>query len=106
MTEPERIQYLIDHLCGGSAIRFADSIGIDKFRLSKIVHGHYGIKKHIPVILAVYPDINPDWLRTGEGYPGDLSVSDIKARYEKIIEEKDALIRTLQRVIDDALTNK
>lgn len=65
---------------------FANSIGIDKTRLSRIANGRpkYRINKHIPVILAIYPEVNPDWLRTGEGNPGALSVADIKAKSEKI----------------------
>ena len=103
MTEAERIQYIIDKCCQGSATKFADSIGIDKFRLSRIVHGKLKITRLIVPILEAYPDINPQWLRTGEGHPGDLSKEDIRERYEKIIAEKDALIRTLQRVIEEKL---
>lgn len=106
MTEPERIQYLIDRLCGGSAINFATSIGIDKFRLSRIVHGKSRITKLVNIILETYPDINAEWLKTGEGYPGDLSIADVKAKYEKIIAEKDDMIRTLRRVIEECLAEK
>ncbi len=103
MTEAERAQYLIEHCCGGSAVDFAGSIGIDKTRLSKIVHGQLRLSRLYDAIVAAHPNVNPEWLRTGEGYPGDLSVELVKARYEKILAEKDALIRTLQRVIDERL---
>ena len=103
ITEAQRAQYLIDHCCGGSAVNFAKSIGIDKTRMSKIVHGQLRLSGLFDAIIAAYPDVNPQWLRTGEGYPGDLSAELVRARYEKIIEEKDALIRTLQRVIDEKL---
>ena len=103
MTEAERAQYLIDHCCGGSAVNFAKSINIDKTRLSKIVHGQLRFAGLYDAVLKAWPDVNPVWLRTGEGYPGDLSVELVKARYEKILAEKDALIRTLQRVIDERL---
>lgn len=103
MSEGERIQYIIDTLCGGSAIAFAQSIGISKTRLSKIVHGHCRLAKLYDAILREYPDINSVWLRTGKGYPGDLAIWQVREKYEKIIEEKDRLIMTLQRVIEEAL---
>ena len=103
MTEAQRAQYLIDHCCGGSAIDFARSIGIDKSRMSKIVHGQLRLSRLYDAIIAEYPNVNPEWLRTGEGYPGDLSVELVRARYEKIVAEKDALIKTLQRIIDEKL---
>ena len=103
MTESERAQYLIDNCCGGSSVRFAKSIGIDKTRLSKIVHGQLRLSGLYDVIIATYPDVNPQWLRSGEGYPGDLSVELVRARYEKVIADKDSLIRTLQRIIEEKL---
>ncbi len=103
MTEAQRAQYLIDHCCGGSAIEFATSIGIDKARMSKIVHGQLRLNRLYDRIMTTYPDVNPQWLRTGEGYPGDISTELVKQRLTKIIEEKEALIRTLQRVIEEKL---
>lgn len=103
MTEAQRAQYLIERCTGGSAIDFARSIGIDKTRLSKIVHGQLMLSGLYDAIIKAWPAVNPQWLRTGEGYPGDLSAELVRARYEKIVAEKDALIRTLQRVIDERL---
>lgn len=99
----ERAQYLIDNCTGGSAVDFAKSIGIDKTRLSKIVHGQLHLNRLYDAILNAYPEVNPQWLRTGEGYPGDITAELVKIKYEKIIAEKDALIRTLQRVIEERL---
>lgn len=103
MTEAQRAQYLIDHCCGGSAVDFARSIGIDKTRLSKIVHGQLRFAGLYDAVITAYPDVNPQWLRTGTGYPGDLSAELVRAKYEKILAEKDALIRTLQRIIEEKL---
>ena len=103
MSEAQRAQFIIDWCCRGSAVEFARAIGIDKSRMSKIVHGQLRLNRLYEAILVAYPDINPQWLRTGVGYPGDLSVDLVKKKYEKIIEEKDALIRTLQRVIEEKL---
>lgn len=103
MTEAQRAQYLIDHCCGGSAAEFARAIGIDKARMSRIVHGHFRLNKLYDRIIEAYPNVSPQWLRTGEGYPGDISTELVKQRLTKIIEEKDALIRTLQRVIEEKL---
>jgi len=103
MTEAQRAQYLIDNCTRGSAKDFASSIGVDKTRISKIVHGQLRLYGLFDAILTAYPDVNPQWLRTGTGYPGDLSVQLVKARYEKIVAEKDSLIKTLQRVIEERL---
>ena len=103
MPESARAQYLIDNCTGGSATDFARSIGVDKTRLSKIVHGQLRLSGLFDAIIAAYPDVNPQWLRTGIGYPGDLSAELVRVRLERIIEEKDALIRTLQRVIEEKL---
>lgn len=103
MTEAQRAQYLIDNCTGGSAIDFARSIGIDKTRLSKIVHGQLKLSGLFDAIIKAWPEVNPVWLRTGEGYPGDLSASLVKQRFEKIVAEKDALIKTLQRIIEEKL---
>ena len=103
MSEAQRAQYLIDNCTQGSAVDFAHSIGIDKSRLSKIVHGQLRLRGLYDAILAAYPAVNPQWLRTGTGYPGDLSAELVKQKYEKIVAEKDALIRTLQRVIEEKL---
>lgn len=103
MTEAQRAQYLIEHCTNGSSADFAQSIGIDRPRLSRIVHGQLRLSKLYDAILSAYPDVNPQWLRTGIGYPGDLSAELVRQKYEKIIAEKDALIRTLQRIIDERL---
>lgn len=103
MTEAQRAQYLIEHCARGSAAEFAKSIGIDKSRLSRIVHGRLRLNRLYDRILSAYPAVNPQWLRTGEGYPGDLSAELVKMKYEKMLAEKDALIKTLQRVIEERL---
>jgi len=103
MTEAQRAQYLIENCANGSATDFAKSIGVDKTRISRIVHGQLKLSRLFDAIIAAYPDVNPQWLRTGVGYPGDLSAELVRQRYEKIIAEKDSLIRTLQRVIDEKL---
>ena len=103
MTEAQRAQYLIDHCARGSAATFAEAIGIDRPRMSRIVHGHLRLSGLYEAILTAYPAVNAQWLRTGSGYPGDLSIELVRQRYEKVIEEKDALIRTLQRVINERL---
>ncbi len=103
MSEAQRAQYLIDNCTGGSATDFARSIGIDKTRLSKIVHGQLRFNRLFGRVMGVYPEVNPQWLRTGVGYPGDLSTELVKTRYEKILAEKDALIKTLQRIIEERL---
>lgn len=104
MDEGQRLQYLIYNCCNGSAASFARAVNIDKAYLSRIVHGQLKMPARlVGDIISAFPDVNPEWLRTGEGYPGDLSKEIIKAKYEKIIAEKDALIKTLQMVIEKRL---
>lgn len=103
MTEAQRAQYLIDNCTGGSAVDFARAIGTDKTRISKIVHGQLRLRGLFDAIIKAYPEVNPVWLQTGTGYPGDLSVTLVRTKYERILAEKDALIRTLQKVIEERL---
>lgn len=103
MSEADRAQYLIKYCCGGSATDFAASLGIDKTRMSRIVHGKMRLSGLFDVIIKTYPEVNPQWLRTGLGYPGDITPELLKARYERIIAEKDSLIRALTKIIETKL---
>ena len=103
MSEAERAKFLVDHCTNGSSAEFAKTLNIEPSRLSRILHGKLRLNKLFDKIIMLYPQVNPQWLRTGEGYPGDLSVELVKQKYEKIIGEKDALIRTLQKIIEGRL---
>jgi transcriptional regulator with XRE-family HTH domain len=101
MTESERIEFLIRNLEGGSGAKFAQRVGMSAAGLSRIRSGEFGIRLKIDPILRAYPSINREWLETGEGYPGDLTVDLVKAQYEKKIEMADKVINHLMKRIED-----
>lgn len=101
MTEPERINFLINILEGGNATAFGEKIGISKAQISKIRRGICGMKPHINTILAIYPNVNRDWLISGEGHPGDLTIDLVRSYYETKLRRADSIIDHLTRRIED-----
>lgn len=99
MTEIERMVFLLDALENGSQQSFADKTGLSIFAVSRLVNGKTHIKKHIPTILAAYPEVDETWLYSGEGYPGDISLPVVLKRYRAIIEAKDREIASLKQQI-------
>jgi transcriptional regulator with XRE-family HTH domain len=95
MTEPERIEYIIANLTGGSGQRFAQKLGISTTAVSNMRSGKFGIRLKIDAILEAFPQINRSWLETGEGYPGDLTVDLVKAHYEAKIKRNERVIDNL-----------
>ena len=77
------INEIIDHFCSGSKIEFAKRVGISKQTLNNWLKR--GVSKDAPYkIIEAFPDINPDWLLTGEGSMlkednSDKNISDSKA---------------------------
>ncbi len=110
MTESERLDFLIKMLESGVAARFSEKTGIDRPKVSRIKSGELRLNKLYDVILRAYPQVNREWLETGVGYPGDLTVDLVKERLTKVIEDRDRIIRTLtkemelqQRIIEERL---
>lgn len=101
MTEPERIEFLIKVLESGSGQKFAERIGMSSAAISRIRNGGYGIRRKIDAIIRAYPSVNRDWLETGEGYPGDLTIDLVKAHYERRIKQNERVIDTLIRRIEE-----
>lgn len=95
MTEAERLNLLISALEGNNAAEFARRIGVTESAMSRMRSGQYGIKKKINAIILAYPAVNRDWLETGEGYPGDLTIDFVKAHYESKLARADAIIDLL-----------
>lgn len=100
MTEQERINFLIDTLEGGSSIKFAKRTGIIESSISRMRSGVLGLGKRIEPILEAYPVINREWLSTGIGHPGDLSMDLMKERLYKEIAQRDDTIRVLTRQLE------
>ena len=100
MTEAERIDFLIRTLESGVAIRFSEKTGIPTPRLSRMKSGELRLMRQVDKILSAYPQVNREWLETGVGYPGDLSVELVKERLTRVIEDRDRVIRALTRELE------
>lgn len=103
MTETERINFLIDALADGNAIKFANKIGIVKSTLAKIRSDKYpnSINGYINRIIEAYPSVNRTWLTTGEGYPGDLTTDLVRSYYEDKLKRADRVIDHLTKRIEE-----
>ena len=103
MTEAERIDFLIKVLEGNNASEFAKKIGTNKSIVSRIRNPKYPnrLKPYISRILESYPSVNREWLETGEGYPGDLTIALVREHYEAKLRRSDIIIDHLTRRIDE-----
>ena len=101
MTEAERIDYLVKVLESGSATEFGKKIGISKAGVSRMKKGDYGIRLHINSIIKAYPSVRREWLETGEGYPGDLTIDLVKSYYEKELVRANAVIDQLLKQLKE-----
>lgn len=95
MTEAQRIDYLISVLENGVGSEFAKRIGVSHAAVSKMRNGIFGISKKIDAIIKAYPSVNREWLETGEGYPGDLTIDLVKAHYERKLKRNEQIIDQL-----------
>ena len=101
MTEIERIDYLVKVLANGNSSQFARSINLRRDVLSRVRSGELTLKYKYNDILRVYPEVNRNWLETGEGYPGDLTVDLVKAYYEDKMKRKEKVIDQLMKRIEE-----
>lgn len=110
MTDGQRVKYIVDNLCGGNQARFAKCTGIEKTIVNKLVHdtgissGTRLTDTYIKRITEAFPEVNENWLRSGSGEPGDISLEAIRVKYLSIIKEKDETIAELRA--DNALLKK
>lgn len=107
MNDSEIIDFLIKNLEGNNAVRFAQKTGISAPTVSRIRNGELRLKMKINQILEAYPNVSRNFLETGVGYPGDISVEIVINRYKDLLAQKDEQIATLyqelklqQRVIE------
>jgi transcriptional regulator with XRE-family HTH domain len=101
MTEAQRIDYLISVLENGVGSEFAKRIGVSHAAVSKMRNGIFGISKKIDAIIKAYPSVNRDWLDTGEGYPGDLTIDLVKAHYERKLKRNEQVIDQLLKKLKE-----
>lgn len=100
MTEAERIEFLVRHLASGNPAEFARMTGMSRSLVCRILKGEIGIRLRIETILTIFPEVNREWLTTGEGYPGDLSVSVVREHYERKIKTNERIIDNLIKRIE------
>lgn len=110
MTESERLSFLIKTLENGIAKRFCEKTGLEMSKVSRIRAGELRLYRQYDKIRKAYPEVNREWLETGVGYPGDLTIELVRERLTKVIEERDKLIKALrkelelqQRIIEEKL---
>lgn len=101
MTEAERIEFIIRVLESGNASAFGNKIGVGAATASKMRLGTVGFRLRVDEILKAYPQIRREWLETGEGYPGDLTVDLVRSHYEAKIARQERTIDHLMRRIED-----
>ena len=92
MTESERIEFLIKSLESGNNSEFARKIDCSLPNLFKMRKGTVGIRLSVAKICKAYPQVNRDWLETGDGYPGDLTIDLVKAHYQAKINRNEMII--------------
>lgn len=67
MSVNKRIKKIREHYCGGNNQTFAEILGLSEQYTSNLTRsGSVGNKK-IDEILEKFPDVNPVWLKVGEG---------------------------------------
>lgn len=100
----DRIDYLIKALAGNNAAEFSRKIGVDPSVVSRARNGVSGTGKLVWKICHAYPDVNREWLETGEGDPlhSMREKSAIIARLEELagevrrLSEKIELLRQMR----------
>ncbi len=85
-----RLSMLIDVVCNGNEKRFAESIGVKPAVINNYTTGKQQSKPGFEVlskILATYPDVNIDWLITGQGsmLRSDRFLNKFKANQPRIL---------------------
>lgn len=100
-TQEEIIETLIAKLTNHSQQEFAFRLGVTPSTISKIASGEKTLTTYYAdKIVATFPTVNRDWLLTGRGYPGDLSIELVRQKYESLLTDKDRLIETMRKEIE------
>lgn len=94
MNDSERLDYLIRHFCGGNAREFSKVTGINPSSISKIRNGTFHIGRYVGRICDAFPEVNRDWLQSGDGDCG-LVRQKTPAEYEAEIARLNNIIDTL-----------
>lgn len=100
MTDSEILDFLIKTLEGNNATKFSAKTGITTPVICRIKKGELRLKMRYDQIMQAYPMLNREWLTTGEGYPGDLSIELVRERMQKLLAEKDKTIIALTKELE------
>ena len=113
LSDSEKLEFLVDNLCGGKYVTFANKTGISADYVSKIRRKRIYMRTMYDKILAAFPMVNREWLYTGLGFPGMLNVELTKEYYQGVISKMqdtiDALTKEValqQRIITEMLDEK
>lgn len=99
-TEVERLELLISALEGDNQLKFATRCGIPASTISRVKMGIIKLRSQVDKIVTAYPQVSRDWLMTGIGYPGDISLDIAKRYYEKALEERNETIHILSKELE------
>ena len=94
----ERLQFVMDNCARGNQVEFCQKTGLLASTVSRVRSGQLKLSEdRIQSICSAYPAVNPQFLRDGISYPGDISIEIVKARLEEEIKKRDNLIESLQK---------
>lgn len=97
MKTSERINFIVENMCHGSAKIFSElttinATAVSRLRAGTLGYGAQGIGPYFERIATAFPELDPHWLATGKGEPlGDSRASvfallkEVK-RLEKMVE--------------------
>lgn len=101
MTVAQRIDHLVMVLEGGNAKRFSEMTGITQQSVSCLRHGSYRIARFAGRILDAYPEVNPEWLTSGEGEP--LLIEIEKGEILRKVEALENEVKRLSDLLDQLI---
>lgn len=99
-TEGERMALIINALEGGNQRRFGQKVDMLPSTVSRVISGELSLRKHIDKIIRIYPEVSREWLVSGVGYPGDISLDIARTYYEKVIRDRNETIHILSKEIE------
>jgi len=101
LSQVEIMEILLRTLSNGNTHDFARMLNVTPSTISRMSNGYIPLTPYYAdKICTAFPQVNRDFVLSGKGYPGDLDVQLVKQRYESIISEKNALIRTLRKELE------
>ena len=102
MTEAERIDLLIKTVAHDNAATFAKKTNMSPSSLCKKRLGKLGVTtRNIDDIMRADPYLNREWLETGEGYPGDLSIELVRDHFQSQLNRANLIIDHLLKRVEE-----